>query len=122
MAQAAPHLRHPVGYGYDVDRAYEADYRANIAERVVWLVAGVILAILAFRFVFTFLGANPANSFAHFIYSVSQPLVAPFFGLFNYNYVYGVSKFETYTLVAIAVYALAAAGIARLVTLGRHYE
>ncbi len=103
MAHAAPHLRQPLTYTGHSDesaaRAYEVDYRVNIAERVIWFVASVILVILALRFVFAFLGANPANAFANFIYSVSQPLVAPFFGLFKYNYVYGLSRFETYTLL-----------------------
>jgi hypothetical protein len=43
--------------------------------------------------------------------------VAPFFGLFGYNMQYGVSKFEIYTLVAMAVYAVVAWGLAKLVTL-----
>lgn len=88
-----------------------------IAARVVWYIAGVLLVILAFRFVFGLLGANPANAFADFIYTVSYPFVAPFFSLFHYNLRYGVSRFEEYTLVAMAVYAIIAFAIARLLTI-----
>ena len=91
----------------------------TIAERIVWYVAGVLLVLLAFRFVLALLGANPNNGFANFIYSVSHPFVAPFFSLFGYNLQYGVSRFETYTLIAIAVYAIIAYGLARLVTISR---
>jgi hypothetical protein len=75
--------------------------------------------ILALRFLFVLLGANPDNAFANFIYSVSNPLVAPFFGLFNYSAVLGVARFEVFTVVAMAVYALVGFGIASLLTLDR---
>jgi hypothetical protein len=89
------------------------------AARVVWYVAGILLGILGIRFLLALLGANPANAFASFMYSISYPFVAPFFGLFSYNLRYGVSHFESYTLVAIAIYALIAYAIARLLTLSR---
>lgn len=90
-----------------------------LMARIIWFIAGVILVLLAFRFVLTLLGANPNNAFADFIYTTSHPFVAPFFGLFGYNLQYGVSRFEIYTLVAMAVYALIAWGLARLVTLNQ---
>lgn len=89
------------------------------AARVVWYIAGILIGILAIRFLLALLGANQSNVFASFIYSVSYPFVAPFFSLFSYNYRYGVSQFESYTLVAMAVYALIAYAIARLITLNR---
>lgn len=92
---------------------------ATLAERVVWYIAGILLVLLAFRFVLALLGANPNNAFANFIYDLSYPFVAPFFSLFGYNLQYGVSRFETYTLVAMAVYAIIAWGIAKLFTLNR---
>jgi hypothetical protein len=95
-------------------------HTANVAERIVWLIAGTIETILALRFVFAMLGANPANSFAQFIYSVSHPFVAPFFNLFNYNYIdNGVGRVEIFTLIAILFYGLIAALIARLVSVNR---
>ncbi len=92
---------------------------ATLAERVIWYIAGVLLVLLAFRFVLALLGANPSNGFANFIYSTSHPFVAPFFSLFGYNIQNGVSHVEMYTLVAMAVYAIIAWGLARLATLGR---
>ncbi|GAC1499386.1 MAG: hypothetical protein NVS1B10_02030 [Candidatus Saccharimonadales bacterium] len=90
-----------------------------LAARIIWYIAGILLTLLAFRFVLALLGANPSNAFANFIYTVSHPFVAPFFGLFNYNLQYGVSRFETFTLVAMAVYAIIAYGLAKLFTLNR---
>lgn len=91
--------------------------KTNTAARLVMFVAGVLLTLLAFRFVLVLLGANQNNGFANFIYTVSHPFAAPFFGLFGYSLRYGVSRFELSTLIAMAVYALVAYGIARLLTI-----
>jgi len=82
--------------------------RQMIGTRILWLVTGILLILLAFRFVLALLGANLANPFANFIYSGSYPFVAPFFGLFGYHYTYGVSQLELFTLVAMAVYTVIA--------------
>jgi YggT family protein len=98
----------------------EKAHTANVAERIVWLIAGVIITLLGLRFVFALLGANPNNGLAQFVYNVSHPFVAPFFNLFNYNYIdNGVGRVEIFTLVAILVYALLAGLIARLVSINR---
>jgi hypothetical protein len=125
MAIRAIHPTHRVDTVDDV--AYDdgpdyvaASHTANVAERIVWLVAGLILVLLAFRFVFALFGANPGNAFASFIYNTSHPFVTPFFNIFKYNYVdNGVGRFEVFTLIAMAVYAVIAAVIARVVTLNR---
>ncbi|MEO7364640.1 MAG: hypothetical protein ABIV43_04025 [Candidatus Saccharimonadales bacterium] len=90
----------------------------GMASRVIWFIAGVIITLLSFRFVLILLGANPSNQFANFIYSISYPFARPFFGLFSYDLNYGVARVEVSTLVAMAVYAIVAYGLARLLTLG----
>jgi YggT family protein len=98
----------------------EKAHTANVAERIVWLIAGTIMTLLALRFVFALLGANPNNGLANFVYSVSHPFVAPFFNLFNYNYIdNGIGRVEIFTVVAILVYGLIAMLIARLVSVNR---
>jgi uncharacterized protein YggT (Ycf19 family) len=105
----------------DDDTDYVASaHNANVAERIVWLIAGIILALLGLRFVFALFGANPNNGLAQFVYNASHPFVVPFFNLFNYNYVdNGVGRIEIFTLVAILVYGLIASLIARLVSINR---
>lgn len=90
-----------------------------LAQRIVYYVGGALLVLLLLRFVLALLGANRANPFADLIFSLSLPFVAPFFGLFAYEPVYGQFAFETGTLIAIIVYAALTAGIARLFTLNR---
>lgn len=98
----------------------EREHQQNVVARIIWFVASILLVLLAFRFLLSLLGANAANAIASFVYSTSQPFVSPFFSLFRYDdYAYGVSRFEVYTLIAIAFYTLLAWGIARLFTLNR---
>lgn len=105
-----------------VEPAAGAEYSRSILSQVIWFVAGIIMILLAFRFVLSLLGANTTNGFANFIYTTSHPFAAPFFGLFHYNNIqYGVSRFEIYTLVAIAVYAAIAWALSALVNIGRRY-
>jgi uncharacterized protein YggT (Ycf19 family) len=89
------------------------------SERVLSIIIGFVASILAIRFVLTLLGANRSNGFADLIYSVTYPLVSPFFGLFGYKFEYGVARVEVETLAAIAVYALIGYGIGRLLALRR---
>jgi len=103
----------------DETRTTDSVRPSTLAVRIIWYIAGVLLALLALRFVLAVLGANPSNGFANFIYSVTHPFVAPFFSLFGYKMQYGVSRFEIFTLVAMAVYALIAYAIAKLATINR---
>jgi YggT family protein len=91
----------------------------TIVARIISFITSAILAILAVRFVFVLLGANPANGIANFVYNVSEPFVSPFFTLFNYEFVNGTARFEGFTLVAMLIYALVGYGLARLMTIGR---
>lgn len=100
----------------------EVDHHMNVAARVIYLVGGVIIGLLAIRFLLALLGANPGNAFASFIYDVSYPLAAPFFGLFSFSPSLGRSQFELGTLVAIVVYALVTELVARLVTIANHHD
>lgn len=89
----------------------------TVAQRIVWYVIGVIIALLAFRVVLLLLGANRGNGFVDFIYSLSSVFAAPFYGIFSYEPSYGVSTLELSSLVAMAVYALIGWGLAKLFTL-----
>lgn len=98
----------------------EKEPKSNVAARVVWYLAGLLLTLLALRFVFALLGANPGNAIANFVYDVTYPFVTPFFGLFNYDVeAAGQGRFEVYTLVAVVIYALITWTVARALKLGR---
>ena len=100
----------------------EADHHMNVAARVIYLAGGVIIGLLAIRFLLALLGANPGNAFASFIYDVSYPLAAPFFGLFSFSPALGRSQFELGTLIAMVVYALLTELVVRLTTIANHHD
>lgn len=118
MAQVIRETRVVEDEDVNQDTAPAAAAPRSTAVRVVYIVASVIIALLAFRFLLSLFGANRGNAFADFIYSASYPFAAPFFGLFNYQVQYGVARFEIETLVAMAVYAFVAWLIAYAVGAG----
>jgi hypothetical protein len=97
----------------------EDRHRPTLIVRGIWYLEGILMVLLGFRFVFALLGANPLNPFAHFIYGVTWPLVAPFVTLFGYHVIYAGARFEAFTLVTMAVYLLVGWGLVRLVLIGR---
>lgn len=97
--------------------AATADSRV-VMSRVVWYIAGFIIALLALRVLLLMLGANRDSGFVDFVYALSGFFAAPFIGIFPAP-VYGQSFFDTASVVAIVIYALIAWGIAKLFTLNR---
>jgi YggT family protein len=96
-------------------------HKHDVIERVIWIAGSALINLLAFRFLFALLAANPTNGFASFINNFTTPFVAPFYNLFNYDHPsFGASSFEGYTLIAMAIYGLIVAGLARLVSITRY--
>ena len=82
--------------------------------QLVYWIFGLIEGLILIRFILKALGANPSASFAEFIYGITAPLVAPFYGLFGNPSAQG-SVLELHSIVALIVYALLAWLIAKLV-------
>jgi uncharacterized protein YggT (Ycf19 family) len=89
---------------------------ADRVALVIWLLLGVVEALLIMRVILKALAANPATWFVQFVYGASAPLVAPFQGIFPTRATAG-NVFELSSLVAIVVYALIAWGIVRLLAI-----
>lgn len=84
----------------------------------IYYVLTVIEVLLAFRFIFKLLGANPRNGFVSFLYSISGIFAAPFSGIFNPFVSSGLaakSVFEPATIIGMAVYAVIAWGLVGLI-------
>jgi uncharacterized membrane protein len=95
-----------------------AAYR--VSQMIYWIF-GLIIGLVAIRFLLKLLGANPAAGFADFIYGVTAILVAPFVGLFGNPQANG-TVLEMQSLIAIVVYALVAWLLVRLawIVVGEH--
>jgi hypothetical protein len=84
------------------------------AEQAVWLLTGIVTALLMIRFVFKLLAASTHASFVTFIYNLTQLFVAPFHGIFN-TAANGNNVFEPESVVAIVIFSLIGWGLASLV-------
>ncbi len=100
----------------DETRHFADDYttRSNPMSRLVWWIAGIISAILALRLLMRAFGANPEAGFTEFVYNLAEPFRAPFRNSFDVINIEGAGVWEWSTVLAIAVYLLAAALISAL--------
>lgn len=87
----------------------------TVLINIVYFIFGVIVVLLAIRFVLLLLGANASAGFTQMIYQLTAPLMAPFAAVFGETVARGV-VFEWSALLAIVIYALVAWGIAGLIT------
>ena len=55
--------------------------------RTVWLLFGVLIALIGIRILFLALGANEGNVIVDTIYAITDPFVAPFRGIFSIDQV-----------------------------------
>jgi uncharacterized protein YggT (Ycf19 family) len=108
--------------GYYVDASVERLPAVSLTSRapqILYLALGMVEALMITRVVLKLLAANADVGFVRFVYGVSAPLVAPFQGIFS-TPVSHTNVLELSSLVALAVYALVAWGIVRLIfILGR---
>ena len=88
-----------------------------IIRRIIYYIAGIIIALLTLRIVLLLLAANQGSPFVDFVYALSGFFAWPFYGIFSYQPTYGQSTFEISSVVAIIVYGLVATGLAKLFTL-----
>lgn len=95
--------------------------KATSGDRTIYIIyflAGLVEAMLAFRLVLKLLGANPASNFVEMIYVLTGALILPFEGIFRRGTTQGIettSVFEPATLVAMLVYSLLVWGIIYLI-------
>jgi len=82
-------------------------------QQAIFLLFGILEALLGIRFVLGMFGANPAAGFAQFIYGITAPFLAPFVGLFGQPS-FGGMVFEWNALIAIVVYILLAGLLVKL--------
>jgi uncharacterized membrane protein len=81
----------------------------------IWLVFGVIIGLIALRVVLRLIVANPGNTFADLIYSITNVFLWPFFGLTNTPTTTTGVALEISSLIAMVVYALVAWVIVKLI-------
>jgi YggT family protein len=99
-----------------VDKNAEAARFAYRLSALVWLMFGILISGIGLRVFLKLIGANPANLFAQFVYSVTDIFLWPFYGLTGTPSANGM-VLEIPSIIAMLVYAIIAWVIARLIWL-----
>jgi YggT family protein len=92
----------------------------NLAKRIVSLLFGIVVVLIVLRIVLLLVVANQSNAIVDFVYTVTEPLVAPFRGILSLDTVTpgGGSVFDVAALVALIGWALIYALIMAILRLG----
>jgi hypothetical protein len=101
VTDATPVYREEIVY----DTALEDRQILNKASQFIWLIAGLVEALIAIRVFLKLIAANPASAFANFIYGLTDLLLWPFFGLTGTPSANG-AVLEIPSIIAMVVYAL----------------
>jgi uncharacterized protein YggT (Ycf19 family) len=93
------------GSGYATPAAPRPLY---YARRVISLLFGILAVLIGLRILLLLLVANQSNSIVDFVYNVTEPFVAPFRGIFNFDQVSpgGGSVFDVAAVVALVGWLL----------------
>jgi hypothetical protein len=94
--------------------------RMNVLDRtarIIYFVMGFLEVLLALRFLFRIIGADPNNGLVNFIYNLTGVFVGPFNGIFNDQSLQRGNVIEVSTLLAMAMYAILTYGIIQLLYL-----
>jgi len=84
------------------------------ASQLIWLLLGILEAVIALRVVFKLIGVNAANPFATLLYKVTDFFVAPFASLVGAPAAGGM-VLEISSVIAMIVYLLIAWALDRIV-------
>jgi uncharacterized protein YggT (Ycf19 family) len=93
---------------------------------IIYLLFGIAEFLIGFRFLFELLGANPNSAVVTWIYNWSQPLVAPFAGIFGQHTagqgVAAQSVFDWTALIALVVYGVVGTLLTRILAHTHHHD
>jgi uncharacterized protein YggT (Ycf19 family) len=100
------------------ETTYEDDYLARVIIQFIYAIGGILNILLGIRFLLMLFGANQTG-IVQAVYNLTDPLVAPFRGIFGDTTVPQGGTFETESLLAIltiSVLTYIAVSLLRLAT------
>jgi uncharacterized membrane protein len=113
MVESQKPTKEPTRQDTDTARS-ERRLKLQKATQIIWLVTGVLEALIAMRVLLKLIAANPEAEFARFIYNITAVFLVPFENLTASPSANG-AVLEIPSLFAMLVYALVAWGIVRII-------
>lgn len=107
-------IAEPMGTTAGVGRAI-----SYAIESLIWWVAIILEFFMALRLGLAMFGADGGNLATNLAYSISEPLVSPFFSLFSTSMTVTAPRIELETIVAMVVYYIVAYIIVQLMEIFR---
>lgn len=102
--------------------AYDANPGITRAQMILHFIVGASGSLLIIRFLLVLFGASARNGFVDLIYTLTNPLVAPFRGLFAIDASSGPARFEFEALIATIIYTLLGLAIVRFLDIFREHN
>jgi hypothetical protein len=96
------------------DTAAERRNMTYTITQLIWLFFGIVMSLIGLRIILMLMAANPANTFASFVYSVTDLFLWPFFGLTTTPSAGGM-VLDVPAIIAIFVYALLAWAVTKII-------
>lgn len=116
VTQQTTRQSEPQAKGAASQKVYETKKNIFRFNQIIWYILGLVEVLLVFRVVLKALAANPFVGFTSLIYSLTNPLVAPFSGILA-TFTTGNSLIEWSTIIAAIVYVCVAWGLVYLLDL-----
>jgi len=87
-------------------RVRKLDENGGIVSGLLGLILGIIVTLIGLRILFDLFNVGQASGFVSWVYSTSEPLVSPFYGILNTSVNAGTGGFDLAALLALIVYGV----------------
>lgn len=87
-------------------KVQKLDQNGGIASGLLSLILGIIVTLIGFRILFDLFNVSQMSGFVNWIQSTSEPLISPFYGIFNTSVGAGTGGFDFAALLALIVYGV----------------
>lgn len=80
------------------------------------LILGIIVALIGFRILFDLFNVSQTSGIVSWVYSTSEPLIRPFYGIFDGTVAAASGGFNFAALIALVVYGVVGGIIASFIS------
>lgn len=82
------------------------DERGGIISGLLSLILGVIVVLIGFRILFDLFNVSQSSGIVSWVYNTSEPLIRPFYGIFDGSASAASGGFNFAALIALIVYGV----------------